>query len=140
MFIYNSFWTILLKVKKLFFQESEVQAILTTLDKVSENISSNFTFDTGQRGSFYDYGTIKRKPEATQPTKQLKVYFSNGYYDPSDKGDITTKNSYNNLHYVDDVKTVNGIRNTDIIDIRPKVSSYTVAENARSPLEFMVEP
>ena len=122
--------------EKVVFQESEVQAILTTLDKVSENISSSFKFDTGQRGSFYDYGTIKRKPEATQPTKQLKVYFSNGYYDSSDKGDITTKNSYNNLHYVDDVKTVNGIRNTDMIDIRPKVSNYTVAENARSPLEF----
>ena len=122
--------------EKVVFQESNVQAILTTIDKISENISSNFTFDTGQRSSFYDYGSIKRKPDATQPTKRLKVYFSNGYFDSSDEGDITTKNSYNNLHYLDDVKTVNGLRNTDIIDIRPKVSNYTVAEDARSPLEF----
>ena len=122
--------------EKVVFQESQVQAILTTIDKVSENISSNFTFDTGQRSSHYDYGSIKRKSEASQPTKRLKVYFSNGYFDSSDEGDITTKNSYNNLHYTDDVKTVNGLRNTDIIDIRPKVSNYTVAEGARSPLEF----
>ena len=27
-------------------------------------------------------------------------------------------------------------RNSDIIDIRPRVSSYTVSENSRSPFEF----
>ena len=122
--------------ERVIFQESGVQAILTKIDKVSENISSNFSFDTGQRSNFYDYGVINRKAQASAPTKQIKVYFSNGYYDGSDEGDITTKNSYNNLHYVDDVKTIDGYRNTDIIDIRPKVSNYTVAEDARSPLEF----
>ena len=40
------------------------------------------------------------------------------------------------MHYVDDIQTVAGYRNTDIIDIRPKVSNYSVAEGARSPLEF----
>ena len=40
------------------------------------------------------------------------------------------------MHYVDDVKTISGYRNTDIIDIRPKVSNFSVAESVRSPLEF----
>ena len=79
---------------------------------------------------------LKENQKATQPTKRIKVYFSNGYFDASDEGDITTKNSYNNLDYLDDIKTINGLRNTDIIDIRPKVSNYTVAEGSRSPLEF----
>ena len=29
------------------------------------------------------------------------------------------------------------LRNTDLLDIRPRVSSYTVAESNRSPLEFL---
>ena len=29
------------------------------------------------------------------------------------------------------------IRNTDLLDIRPRVSNYTVAESNRSPLEFL---
>ena len=118
------------------FEESEVEGVAATLVEGSPNVSSNFTFDNGQRGTFYDYGSIKKKKEARSPTKSLKVYFSNGYYEDSDKGDITTKNSYDNMHYIDDVQAYNGVRNTDIIDIRPKVSNYTVAEGARSPLEF----
>ena len=122
--------------EKVVFEESKVQAILTTIDAPSNDISSNFSYDTGQRGTFYDYGTVLRKPDASAPIKQLKIYFSNGYYDSADDGDITTKNSYNNMHYVDDVQTIDGYRNTDIIDIRPKVSDYSVEEGVRSPLEF----
>ena len=86
--------------EKVVFEESKVQAILTTIDKISENISSNFSFDTGQRNTFYDYGTLIRKSNASAPTKSLKVYFANGYYDAADEGDITTKNSYNGMHYI----------------------------------------
>ena len=89
------------------FEESEVQGVAATLVEGSPNVSSNFTFDNGQRGTFYDYGSIKKKKEARSPTKSLKVYFSNGYYEDSDKGDITTKNSYDNMHYIDDVQAYN---------------------------------
>ncbi len=122
--------------EKVVFEDSKVQAILTIIDTPSNDISSNYTYDSGQRGTFYDYGSLIRKADAAAPTKNLKVYFSNGYYESSDEGDITTKNSYNTMHYVDDIKTIAGYRNTDIIDIRPKVSNYSVAEGARSPLEF----
>ena len=122
--------------EKVVFEDSKVQAILTIIDTPSNDISSNYTYDSGQRGTFYDYGSLIRKADAAAPTKNLKVYFSNGYYESSDEGDITMKNSYNTMHYVDDIKTIAGYRNTDIIDIRPKVSNYSVAEGARSPLEF----
>ena len=120
----------------LTFEDSKLEAIASVLVTGSPNVSSNFTFDSGQKGTFYNYGTITRKVNARKPLKSLKVYFANGYYDTSDKGDITTKNSYDNMHYIDDIRSVNGIRNTDLIDIRPKVSNYTVAEDVRSPLEF----
>jgi hypothetical protein len=118
------------------FRESNIQAVIITLDSPSFNISSNYTFTIGQKGSFYDYGFITRKSTTDEPNKKIIVYFSNGFYDSSDDGDITTVNSYNTFDYRLDIKSVNGARNSDIIDIRPRVSSYNVLENARSPFEF----
>jgi hypothetical protein len=118
------------------FVESNIQAVITILDSPSFNISSNYTFSRGQEGTFYDYGFITRKPNAIEPTKKIIVYFSNGFYDSSDDGDITTVNSYNTFNYTFDLSSIDNHRVSDIIDIRPRVSSYTVSENARSPLEF----
>jgi hypothetical protein len=118
------------------FVESNIQAIITTLDSPSFDISPNYTFSKGQEGTFYDYGFITRKPNAIEPTKKIIVYFSNGFYDSSDDGDITTVNSYNTFNYTSDLSTIDNNNVSDIIDIRPRVSPYTVSENARSPLEF----
>jgi len=118
------------------FKESKIQAVISTLSSVSLNISSKFSFSNGQNGSFYNFGSISRKSGVTAPIRKIKVYFLNGYYDPSDNGDITTRNSYDTFDYSREVPKVNKIRNTDLIDIRPLVSNYTVSENARSPFEF----
>jgi hypothetical protein len=118
------------------FEESKIQAIVSTLETPSINVSANFTFNNGQKGTHYDYGYLTRKTDAKEPTRKLKVYFSNGYYESSDDGDITTTESYKSLNYTNDIQSVNGVRNTDIIDIRPRVSTYQVSENSRSPLEF----
>jgi hypothetical protein len=118
------------------FRESNIQAIITTLDSPSFNVSFNYTFSVGQKGTFYDYGYITRKKTATEPNKKIRIYFSNGFYDSSDDGDITTANSYNTFNYSDEITTVNNIRVSDIIDIRPRVSPFTVFENTRSPFEF----
>jgi len=117
-------------------KESSIQGLITTLDNPSRNISSNYKFTTGQRGSFYDYGFITRKSNAKAPKKQLKIYFQNGFYESTDDGDITVKNSYDSFEYGKDIPMINGEYVTDTLDIRPKVSSYTVLENVRSPFEF----
>ena len=75
--------------------------------------------------------------DVAEPSKQLKVYFSNGYFQSTDDGDITTVESYKTFDYVRDIPAIRGKRLTDIIDIRPRVSDYTVAESTRSPLEFL---
>ena len=120
----------------LIFEESNISAVIVTLNIDSFNISSNYTFSTGQEGTFYDFGTINRKSDSDEPTKRLKIYFQSGYYQSSDDGDITTVNSYDTFDYSKEIQSVNGIRNSDVIDIRPRTSSYTVSENSRSPLEF----
>jgi hypothetical protein len=122
--------------ESVIFEESNVQSVVSTIQSTSFNISDNFTFTNGQTGSFYDYGTLVRKSGVASPTHKVKVYFSNGYYESTDDGDITTANSYNTFDYSKDIQSINNIRNTDIIDIRPKVSVYSVSEGSRSPLEF----
>jgi len=118
------------------FEESNIQAFVTTLNTPSINVSFNFTYNNGQNSSFYDYGVINRKSGVKEPSRKLKIYFSNGYYQSSDDGDITTVDSYSGFDYTTEIQTVNSTRNSDIIDIRPRVSTYSVSEGSRSPLEF----
>jgi hypothetical protein len=89
------------------FSESNIQAVITNLNSPSFNISSNYTFTIGQKGYFYDYGFITRKSNAVEPNKKIIIYFSNGFYDSSDDGDITTINSYSTFNYGSDIKRVN---------------------------------
>jgi hypothetical protein len=120
----------------LLFKESNISSIVTTLDSPAFDISSNYTFTTGQESTIYNYGTIRRKSTSLEPTKKIKIYFESTYYNSSDDGDITTVNSYNTFDYGNEIQFINGVKNSDIIDIRPRVSIYSVSENSRSPLEF----
>ena len=119
------------------FQESAVQGIVSTLTSDSFNISSNFKFRTGQEETFYDHARLERKEGSASPAKKLKIYYKSASYESTDNGDITTVESYKNFDYATEIKSVNGFANSDMIDIRPRVSEYTVAEGGRSPLEFL---
>ena len=118
------------------FQESNVTGTISSLESDSFDISTEFKFVTGQEGTFYDYGRLIRKQTADEPRRKLKIYFASASYESTDSGDITTVESYKNFDYAREIKTVNGFSTSDIIDIRPRVSNYTVVADARSPLEF----
>ena len=117
-------------------EESKVNAQVVTLDAPSFNIGGNYTYRTGQEATIYNFGTIKKKVDKETPKRKLKVYFSSAYFESTDDGDITTVDSYKNFNYSTQIETFNGIRNTDMIDIRPRVTAFTNAEDSRSPLEF----
>ena len=117
-------------------QESLVEGTIVTLDSSSFNITENYKFNDGQKSTYLNYGSIIRKSTASAPDKRIKVYFSNGYYESTDDGDITTVDSYNTFDYANEIAVVDGVSESDIIDIRPRVSDYTVAVDTRSPLEF----
>ena len=55
--------------------------------------------------------------------------------DASDTGDIFTSESYDNELYSNDIPSFEGVRNTDILDIRPRVSDY-VTSTTTSPFDF----
>ena len=122
--------------EQLLFGESGVLASIVELQGGDKEITSHYTLNPGQKSTIYDYGRIVRKSNYSSPTKPLKIYFSNLYHDSSDDGDITTANSYFSCDYSKEIDSVNGIRLTDLIDIRPRVNSYNVSEHLRSPLEF----
>jgi len=118
------------------FSESGVNGIVSIISLGSKNISNNFVLDKGQKLTHYDYSSIRRLSNKKEPSKKLKVVFSYGYYDSSDDGDITVANSYDSFNYGSEISSISGFRNTDIIDVRPRVNNYTVSEGARSPFEF----
>jgi len=121
------------------FQESLAQAVVSSVDEISFDISSNYTFFDGGEITFYNYGTIQRRADSDSPARKIKIYYQSGSFDSNDSGDIVTVNSYNQFPYgEDDIPFIDGECATDIIDIRPRVAEIaSIAEGDRSPLEFL---
>ena len=88
--------------ESVLFVKSNVQAIINTIDVPSRNISADFTFNNGQTSTLFNHGFITRKNNVNSPTKKIKIYFANGFFESDDTGDITTVNSYGDLDYKND--------------------------------------
>jgi hypothetical protein len=95
-----------------------------------KDVTNRFTFDDGQRDTFYDVSRIVLKPGFDPPTGQLVVGFD--YFDHS-QGDFCTADSY--LHEAgvgeQDIPSFNSsvfgnISLKNVIDFRPKVDSNAV--------------
>ena len=121
----------------LTFAESNTTAVVSTTESTSFDVSGNYTYEDGQEPTFYDQGRINRKAGIEPAERKLKIYFKSCSYDSTDDGDITTVNSYADFERGTEVGTIGGFRTTDLVDIRPRTSPYTVSEGARSPLEFL---
>jgi hypothetical protein len=121
--------------EEVIFQESGYSAVVGTVNPGDRNIINNFTIDNGQRRNYYDYGRLVKKPTAQEPVGRLKIYFDTFTFDSSDSGDLITANSYLTALYGTKIPSIDGIRNTDVIDIRPRVSSYNTSSQI-SPFDF----
>jgi hypothetical protein len=97
---------------------------------VGTNITDRFTFDDGQRETFYDISRLVLKPGFDPPVGQIVVSFD--YFEHS-QGDFSTVDSY--IHeagvVADEIpsfnSTVYGIVNLkNSIDFRPKVDSRSI--------------
>ena len=119
------------------FTDSKVNGLVVSTNSGSKNITENYILNSGQNPIYYDYSRIIRNNNSPEPKGKIKVYFSRGYYDSSDLGDITTANSYGTYIFDQDVSTISNIRLTDLIDFRPRVDDYIVSEDQRSPFEFI---
>ncbi len=118
------------------FESSSVNAVSSNVKVGSQDITSDFKFFNGQKETFYDYSRIIRRERAQAPSRKVRIYYAASSYDPSDTGDITTVNSYVGYNYGNEIQTVNGVRNCDIVDGRFRVANYPIVEGGRSPFEF----
>ena len=115
------------------FEESGVRALLSSVDFGDPNIRANFKLDNGQRQEFYDYGRLVRKQGFPEPQGKLKIYFDHYVINSQDSGDVITANSYDASDY-DTVPKFDDIRNTDVIDFRPRVAPFS--GTTHSPFSF----
>ena len=122
------------KNEEITFKESGISATTDSLVIGSNNVTDEFSYDDGQRGTIYDYSRIVRKPGFNAPSRRLLVVFESAYFSGSDTGDITTANSYDNFNY-SKLPQINNSRVSDILDIRPRVSEFS--GTSYSPFEFL---
>ena len=122
--------------EKITFEESGIEAVVADINTGGRDITDSYQLDNGQRDTFYDYARIRRIVGKDAPKKKIKVYFQHAFYDLNDTGDITTVNSYSTIDYSKQVPYYKDLRNTDMIDIRPRVSTYSLTEGSTSPFEF----
>jgi len=118
------------------FETSNVNGVSSGVQVGSKEITNDFKFDNGQRQAIYDYSRIVRKTDVPTPSRSIRVYFASAGYQNSDDGDITTISSYEGFNYAKDIGVVGDSRVSDIIDARPRVTEYSIAEGANSPFEF----
>jgi Domain of unknown function (DUF4815) len=122
--------------EEIIFQETGIKATVTSISEGDQNITEHFILDNGQKSTIYDYSSLTRKPNFKEPVKTISIIYESAGYLSSDLGDIITINSYNNFDYCD-LPKVDGFSVSDLIDVRPRVSNYSVAQNSRSPFEFL---
>jgi hypothetical protein len=115
------------------FEVSNIKATVFSVAVGDKNIIASYIFDNGYRNEFLDFSRIIRKPNSESPTKKLKIVYNNYTINPDDDGDFVGVNSYDKDRYSFNIPIFNGIRSTDIIDLRPRVSAYS---GSGSPFEF----
>ena len=115
------------------FEESQISGIVDSIEVGDRNIVNNFSLDDGQRSEYLDFSRLIRKPQVSAPTKQIIIIVNNYTIDSSDVGDFVGVNSYDEDRYESDISSVDGISLSDIIDLRPRVASYS---GSKSPFEY----
>ena len=123
------------------FLESNIQTSIESInsqvtDGQYSDITNSFYLDKGQRDQYYDYSRIIRRKNTSIPSKQLLIIID--YYDVpvDDTGDVFSILSYGGDRYTNDIPLIgnSGIRATDTLDFRPRVSPFTATDS--SPFSF----
>lgn len=103
----------------------------------SKDISSSYLFDDGQRDTFYDISSIKRKPNSLAPIGKLLIIYD--YFSHDSTGDFFSVDSYNGIDYKDipsyiptktdpDAQSPAGQYDlSDCLDFRSKVADNTTS-------------
>ena len=114
------------------FEESNIKSTIQSITLGNyTNITSRYELDKGQREQFYDYSRLVRRRNLPAPSRQLLVIYNYYNVDASDTGDVYTVNSYDKDRFSNDVPHfANGIRATDTLDFRPRLSEFAAVDKS----------
>ena len=98
--------------------------------------TNNYILDKGHKAQYCDYSKIVRKAKVGVPSKKLLVIFDQYKVASGNSGDFYSVNSYTKERYSRDIPSVDGNRATDIIDLRPRVKTFTPSNENVSPFSF----
>lgn len=115
------------------FQESAVNAAITNLTLGSKLISSSYELDNGNRDSYLDFARIVRKSGVEPPTRRLLIVYNYYTIVSSDVGDFVSVDSYSPDLYASSIPQVGSYKGCDVIDFRPRVSTFDPTTSTISP-------
>jgi len=117
------------------FSESNIRSTVQSVNSGNyQDITSKYTLDKGIGDYYYDYSRIVRAKDNYIPSHKLLIIFNHYTVPSNDVGNLYTVNSYNSERYKDDIPVTNGIRATDTLDFRPRVSQFT--STTSSPFDY----
>jgi len=129
--------SIFVQDENIFIPNSNISAKISSVNVPSKNISSLYSFDSGNLPEYVDYGKIIRKIGAEVPTRKITIVYD--YYTSAsgNTGDFICVSSFSSENYKNNLPSISGnLKASDIIDIRPRVSDYNPASATLSPFEF----
>ena len=115
--------------EEVIFEETQVSGVVQTFIPGDRDIKNNYEFDPGQRLDYVDFSALVRKSGTEAPSRRITIVYNNFVIDEADPGDFVTVNSYEKKYYKSVLPFVGSIPTSDIIDLRPRVTS-TVAGKA----------
>ena len=121
--------------EKVTFKSTNITGNIQSLTFGSRDVTSNFSFDNGQRDDYYDFGRIIRNKTGYVPSRRLLVVFDR-YELSAGTNNIVNYDSYAFTNFENDIVSHKGKRNTDILDFRPRVAVYNINTAAYGPFHF----
>lgn len=120
------------------FKESSISVPVQSVTSGSYiDKTTNYILDKGHKEQYCDYSKIVRKDGVSIPSKQLLIIFDYYSISSATSGDIFTVNSYTKDRYGSDIPSVpSGLRCSDILDFRPRVSEFNPSTATQSPFSF----
>ena len=115
-------------------EKSGITAVISGITNGDRDITTHYKLNTGQKPTYYDYSFIEREKTFPAPEKKLKIIFKNFFVEESDTGDFYNASSYpTGVEKL--IPTDPNYRQlvTDLIDLRPRVTTYTPTATGASP-------
>ena len=112
--------TDVLKVVKIFQATTFTASWDSIIQAAATDVTNNYELDTGQRDSYYDFGSVKLRAGFPAATGSIRVYYDHFTHG---SGDFFARGSYSPLtHPYEKISVYKNTNLGDVLDFRPRVT------------------